>query len=133
MSSPDRRWVLLGGITVAALLVEQWRRTITKPTIARIWRGRTRREIADRYESYVRAEGIPQLVEKALGVQLFREDRETESEFATISCWADEAAMASFTGGDPNQVHHLPRDKEFLLELPKRIAVMRILVDQAPG
>jgi len=48
----------------------------TKPTIARIWRGRTRPEIADEYEAYIKAEGIPPLEKTALGVQLFREDRE---------------------------------------------------------
>ncbi|MBW9060299.1 MULTISPECIES: hypothetical protein [Agrobacterium] len=31
---------------------------VTKPTIARIWRGRTRREVADSYEPYLRAERI---------------------------------------------------------------------------
>lgn len=33
----------------------------TKPTIARVWRGRTRRDVADTYEPYLRAEGIPPL------------------------------------------------------------------------
>lgn len=103
------------------------------PTIARIWRGRTRREVADEYEPYLRREGIPPLEKTALGVQLFREDREAESEFVTISYWTDVASMASFTGGDPNKIHHLVRDKEFLIELPERVQVMRILVDQGPG
>jgi hypothetical protein len=103
-----------------------------KPTIARIWRGRTRREIADAYEPYIRREGIPPLEKTALAVQLFREDRETESEFVTISYWPSIDAMSAFTGGDPHKVHHLPRDAEFLIELPERIAVMRILVDESP-
>jgi hypothetical protein len=42
----------------------------TEPTIARIWRGRTRPEIADDYESYIKTEGIPPLEKTALGVQL---------------------------------------------------------------
>jgi hypothetical protein len=42
----------------------------TDPTIARIWRGRTRPEIADDYESYIKTEGIPPLEKTALGVQL---------------------------------------------------------------
>jgi hypothetical protein len=101
-----------------------------RPTIARIWRGRTRRAIADDYERYLRAEGIPPLERTALAVQLFREDRAAESEFVTVSYWADIASMSDFTGGDPNKVHHLPRDQEFLIELPERIQVLRILVDQ---
>jgi hypothetical protein len=106
---------------------------MTKPQIARIWRGRTRREIADAYESYLLREGIPPLEKTALAVQLFREDREHESEFVTTSYWPNVEAMSAFTGGDPNKVHHLPRDEEFLIELPERIAVMRILVEKGSG
>ena len=53
--------------------------------ILRIWRGRTKRAKADEYAPYLYETGIKPLEEKALGVQLFREDRETESEFITIS------------------------------------------------
>lgn len=102
----------------------------TKPTIARIWRGRTRRKDADRYEPYLRAEGIPPLTKTALGVQLFREDRDDESWFVTISYWASMDAMSAFTKGEPTKVHHLARDPEFLIELPERIEVYEILVDE---
>lgn len=52
-----------------------------RPTIARIWHGRTSRERADEYEIYNYEVGIKPLIEKALGVQTFREDREGETEF----------------------------------------------------
>lgn len=100
------------------------------PTIARIWRGRTRREIADAYETYLRAEGIPPLVRTALGVQLFRHDGEAETWFTTISYWLDIEAMTAFTGGAPTKVHHLDRDPEFLVELPEEIEIHEILVDR---
>ncbi|PSJ51408.1 antibiotic biosynthesis monooxygenase family protein [Kumtagia ephedrae] len=98
-----------------------------KPTIARIWRGRTRRDIADAYQDYLHEAGIKPLMEKALGVQNFREDRATESEFVTISYWESVEAMARFTGGDPRKIHHLPRDAEFLVELPESVQVLTIL------
>lgn len=101
----------------------------TKPTIARIWRGRTRRDVADAYEPYLRAAGIPPLQEVALGVQLFREDRDEETWFTTISYWPDVEAMTAFTKGDPIKVHHLDRDAEFLIELPEQIQIHRIVVD----
>lgn len=100
------------------------------PTIARIWRGRTSRSKADEYEAYNRVEGVPPLEKTALGVQLLREDREDETWFTTISYWADMDAMRSFTKGDPQAVHHLPRDAELLLELPERIQIHRIIVDR---
>ena len=44
----------------------------------------------------------------------------------TISYWESIDAMARFTGGDPTRIHHLPRDKEFLIELPERVQVLSI-------
>jgi hypothetical protein len=76
-----------------------------QPTIVRIWRGRTPRERADEYEAYNYEIGIKPLIEKALGVQTLREDRETETEFLTISYWEDVESMGRFTGDDPMRVH----------------------------
>lgn len=96
------------------------------PEIARVWRGRTPRHLADAYETYNYEVGIRPLIEKAMGVQTFREDREEESEFVTISYWTDIDAMAAFTGADPTAIHHLPRDAEFLIELPKSVQILRL-------
>ena len=99
----------------------------TPPRIARIWRGRTTRERADDYEPYLYETGIKPLEEKALGVQLLREDRESESEFVTISYWESVEAMAVFAGEDPTRVHHLERDPEFLIELPRSVQMLKIV------
>lgn len=71
-----------------------------RPTIARIWRGRTRRELADEYEAYNYEAGIKPLIDKALGVQTLREDHDDETEFVTISYWESVEAMSRFTGDD---------------------------------
>ena len=97
-----------------------------RPTIARVWRGRTTRQRADEYEKYNYEVGIKPLIEKALGVQTFREDRETDTEFVTISYWENIEAMSRFTGGDPTRIHHLPRDAEFLIELPERVQILML-------
>jgi heme-degrading monooxygenase HmoA len=98
-----------------------------QPTIVRIWRGRVRPDRADEYEAYNYEVGIKPLIEKALGVQTFREDRENETEFMTISYWESVEAMSRFTGSDPTRIHHLDRDEEFLIELPKEVQILRIL------
>ena len=101
----------------------------TKPktlAIARIWRGRTRLERADEYEAYNYEVGIKPLIEKALAVQTFREDRQNETEFVTISYWESLESMSRFTGGDPSRIHHLERDKDFLIELPKSVQILKI-------
>jgi len=103
---------------------------VTNPTIVRIWRGRTKPENADEYEAYNQAEGVPPLEKTALGVELLREDRENETWFTTISYWADMEAMTAFTNGDPETVHHLPRDEELLIELPEKIQIHRLIVNR---
>jgi hypothetical protein len=98
-----------------------------KPTIARIWRGRTTRARADEYAAYLYEHGIRPLEQKALGVQLFREDRATDSEFVTVSYWESVEAMSRFAGKDPRKIHHLERDAEFLIELPSGVQVLQIV------
>jgi hypothetical protein len=93
---------------------------------ARIWRGRTRREVADEYERYNYEVGIRPLLAAAHAVQTLREDREDESEFVTISYWPSVEAMAKFTGRDPRVIHHLPRDAEFLIELPRAVQILEL-------
>lgn len=97
--------------------------------VARIWRGRTRLDLADEYEAYNYEVGIKPLIEKAQAVQTFRKDGEKEAEFMTISYWESIEAMTVFTGGNPTKIHHLPRDGEFLLELPKSIKNLHLRVD----
>ena len=97
-----------------------------RPRIARIWRGRTKREQADEYEAYNYEVGVKPLIPKALGVQCLRDDRETETEFVTISYWESVEAMSRFAGSDPTRIHHLPRDPEFLIELPERVQILSV-------
>jgi len=99
----------------------------SRPTIARIWRGRTTAAKADEYARYLYEHGIRPLEEKALGVQLLREDRASESEFVTISYWESVEAMSRFAGSDPRRIHHLERDAEFLVELPSGVQVLEIV------
>jgi hypothetical protein len=98
----------------------------SQPKIARVWRGRTSSARAEEYERYNYDVGIRPLIAKALAVQTFREDRGAETEFVTISYWSSIDAMAAFTGGDPTEIHHLERDPEFLLELPKAVQLLQL-------
>jgi hypothetical protein len=35
--------------------------------------------------------------------------------------------MSRFAGEDPNRIHHLERDAEFLIELPDRVQVLKLV------
>jgi hypothetical protein len=47
-----------------------------------------------------------------------------------ISYWESLEAMAAFAGPDPTRIHHLERDAEFLIELPKTVQILRLLTSQ---
>ena len=98
-----------------------------KPTIARIWRGRTTRARADEYARYLYEHGIRPLQETALAVEMLREDRAEASELVAISYWESVEAMSRFAGPDPRRIHHLARDPEFLIELPEAVQVLEIV------
>jgi len=104
-----------------------------EPTIARIWRGRTTSDRADEYARYLYEQGIRPLEEKALGVQMFREDRPFESEFVTVSSWENVLAMSEFAGEDPTRIHHLDRDPEFLIERPESVQILSIVASSGRG
>jgi heme-degrading monooxygenase HmoA len=100
-----------------------------QPKFARIWRGRTVRAKADDYQHYLLQNGIAPLEARgAIGVQMFRDDRETETEFMTISYWESvEAMTAGSKDVDPRRPHHLERDAEFLVELPQTVQILTVL------
>ena len=76
--------------------------------------------LADQYSEYHYRNGVKPLldVEGNLGVQVLRRSELGETEFTTISYWKSREAIRNFTGGDIDKSHHLPRDQEFLIELP---------------
>jgi heme-degrading monooxygenase HmoA len=100
----------------------------SRAKFARVWRGRTLKAKADEYQRYLLQNGIAPLEAKgALGVEMLREDRETETEFVTISYWQSVEAMTGGSTADPRQAHHLDRDPEFLIELPRLVQILTIL------
>ncbi|MGI8962913.1 MAG: antibiotic biosynthesis monooxygenase family protein [Thermomicrobiales bacterium] len=101
--------------------------TTSPPAIARIWRGRTTRAMADEYAANLLANGLQLLVDNPLAVQMFRENREDDTEFVTISWWESVDSMSRFASDDPTRIHHLPRDEEYLIELPEGVQVLEII------
>lgn len=96
----------------------------------RVWRGWTPRARGDEYEQYNYEAGIRPLIETALAVSTFRRDTPDYSEFTTVSYWPDIESMRQFTGREPTAIHHLPRDPEFLIDLPEAIEIHELRIAQ---
>ena len=93
-----------------------------EPVVARMWQGRTREAIAETYAGYLYEEGVKKLRSTPgnLGVQVFREVRDGIASFITISYWGSRDEIRAYAGADIERTHHLPKDAESLLELPRR-------------
>jgi heme-degrading monooxygenase HmoA len=113
---------------------------VPKPLVARIWQGRTREAIAETYADYLYEEGVKKLrgTKGNLGVQVFRQTKDGVTKFITISYWGSRDEIRAYAGEDIEKTHHLPKDAEYLLELPPFVLHYDILVNEwspveAPG
>lgn len=103
-----------------------------KPAIARMWQGRTREAIAEMYAEYLYEEGVKKLraTKGNLGVQVFREVRDGIASFITISYWGSREEIRAYAGAEIEKTHHLPKDAEYLLELPPTVRHFEVLVNE---
>src|SRR5688572_10236805 len=94
-----------------------------QPRVARIWQGCTPTVRADEYEKYLYENGIKKIAgtKGNLGVQMMRHAKGETTEFITISYWASRDDIRNYAGEDIEKPHHLARDAEFLIELPKAV------------
>lgn len=90
--------------------------------VAREWRGRVAPARADDYYRYL-SDGVRKIrsIPGSLGVQVMRRVEAGAVEFIVISYWESRKAIEAYAGRDIEKPRHLPRDREFLLELPTRV------------
>ena len=93
-----------------------------RPFVAREWRGRVAPARADEYYRYL-FDGVKKIrsIPGSLGVEVMRRDEAGAVEFIVISYWESRKAIEAYAGQDIEKPRHLPRDREFLLELPTRV------------
>jgi heme-degrading monooxygenase HmoA len=89
---------------------------LAKTMVARMWRGRTTAAKANEYETYL-ATGVAKLraTPGNIRVEMLRREEGKTTEFIVISYWPSRKEIVAYAGKDIEKVHHLPRDKEFLI------------------
>lgn len=91
--------------------------------IARMWRGTTRPEDAERYARYVMDTGFGEYLETPgnLGAHLLQRDLGDRVETVTLTFWESWDAIRAFAGDDPSLARYYPEDDAFLLDRPERV------------
>lgn len=100
--------------------------------IARVWRGETRAEDADRYLDYLRRTGLPdaRATPGNRGVQIQRRIVADHAEFVFTSFWDSMEDIRGFAGDDVHRARYYPQDEEMLLALPPDIAHFEVVADE---
>jgi heme-degrading monooxygenase HmoA len=93
-----------------------------KTIVAREWKGRVAPARADEYSRYLLG-GVKKLrsTPGSLGAEVMRRSEAGAVEFTVISYWVSREAIKAYAGQDIEKPHHLPKDRELLLELPTRV------------
>jgi heme-degrading monooxygenase HmoA len=93
-----------------------------RTVVAREWKGRVAPARSDEYHQYLLG-GVAKLrsTRGCLGVQVMRRDEAGAVEFSVLSYWESREAIKAYAGQDIEKPHHLPKDRELLLELPTRV------------
>ncbi|MDQ3281013.1 MAG: antibiotic biosynthesis monooxygenase [Acidobacteriota bacterium] len=94
----------------------------SRTIVAREWKGRVAPARADEYYAYL-SEGVKKMrtIPGYLGVEILRRDEPSAVGFTVISYWESREVIKAYAGEDIEKPHHLPRDREMLLELPERV------------
>lgn len=89
----------------------------------RVWRGRTRPELFDKYAAYLFQHGVLKIrgIPGNLGAGMYRRREADCAVFTVISHWPDLETIKAFAGEDITLTRHLARDPEYLLELPRHV------------
>jgi heme-degrading monooxygenase HmoA len=102
--------------------------------IARLWRGSTTVEDADRYLDYLRATGLAEYAGTAGHRETItlRRRHDGRAEFLLVSLWDSMDAVRAFAGADPERAVFYPDDERFLVERDEQVTHFEI-VDCNPG
>ena len=100
--------------------------------IARVWRGQTRAEDADRYLDYLRRTGLAdaRTTPGNRGVQIQRRVADGRAEFVFTSYWDSMDDIRAFAGDDVHVARYYPEDERMLLAMPPDIDHFEVVADE---
>jgi heme-degrading monooxygenase HmoA len=91
--------------------------------ITRIWHGKTRVADAERYLKFLVDSGVKDYLATPgnLDVKIWREIKDDEAHFWTVSTWKDMESIKAFAGEPVEKAKYYPEDDEFLLEFEETV------------
>ncbi|MFW9854247.1 MAG: antibiotic biosynthesis monooxygenase [Candidatus Thorarchaeota archaeon] len=105
--------------------------------ISRVWHGWTTHENANAYETLLREEIFRNIEDRAikgyLGINLFRRDTDTETEFMTVMWFDTFDAVREFAGEDHERAVVPAKAKRLLSRYDKRSQHYEVIIERNRG
>lgn len=103
--------------------------------IARIWRGATRAEDAERYREYLDETGVKEAraTPGNRGVLVLRRVEDGRAEFLFASFWESMDVVRGFAGDDVERAVYYPEDRRYLLELDPHVRHYEVVGGEMEG
>jgi heme-degrading monooxygenase HmoA len=91
--------------------------------IARLWRGRTKKESADVYWQFLtqNAEQDCRKTKGNRGVSVYRKIDRDFADFMFISFWESMDAVQNYAGKDIERAHYFPEDLKYVIDPPTHV------------
>jgi heme-degrading monooxygenase HmoA len=91
---------------------------VSRPAIARVWRGVTRAADTDAYLEFLDRTGVAdcRATPGNLGVMVLHRAEGDRTEFLFVSFWDDMASVTGFAGAEPARARFYPEDEQFLVD-----------------
>ncbi len=101
--------------------------------IARVWRGWTTPEDADRYEQLLRAEILPDIATQSgegfRGAEVYRRTDGEEVAFMTVLRFMSMDAIRQFVDDDPREAHVPAAARSLLRRFENEVAHYEVVID----
>lgn len=96
---------------------------VRKPRVARIWRGRVRKELLEKYRAYIESTGLADYRKTPgnRGAYMLTVPRDDFGEVITLSFWDTRESIAAFAGEPIERARYYPEDEVYLLDFPERV------------
>lgn len=103
--------------------------------ITRLWQGYTTPENADAYESFIRTDVFPKLLEVRgfLGGKLLRRDLFQEVEFVAITHFDSLESVRAAAGEEFGYILIPEAGRKLLSRFDQRVAIYQVVVEESPG
>lgn len=99
--------------------------------IARIWKGRTRVEDAEKYTEFMKSRAVPDYKSTDGFVKLtfLKRTDDNYAYFDLITFWENMEVIKNFAGNDVEKAKYYPEDKDFLIDFPEKVTHLEVFAE----